>query len=153
MFICYSIVGGRFMNKDSKLIILVVIFVCSIFLITGCDNKKQEKNSKTVFEVEQVNDKNIKINLENIKKGEEKVAKLVVEDGETIHVDYKIKDLGGVNIYYFKTGIKHDKNHSDYEYINGEGSSQMEDFPVGEYDVVIEGVEKTTTGTIEIVTK
>lgn len=142
------------MNKYLKTFSLVVIILTCFSFITGCVNKEKKKTSnKVVFEIEQVSNKSIKINLENVKKGEKKESKLVVEDGETIHVDYKIKDLGGVNIYYFKTGIKHDKEHSDYEYINGEGASQTEDFPAGEYDIVIEGVEKTTTGTIEIVTK
>ena len=142
------------MNKYLKTFSLVVIILTCFSFITGCVNKEKKKTSnKVVFEIEQVSNKSIKINLENVKKGEEKEAKLVVEEGEIIYVDYKIKDLGGVNIYYFKTNTKHDKKHSDYEYINGEGSSQMEDFPAGEYDVVIEGVEKTTTGTIEIIAK
>ena len=36
------------------------------------------------------------------------------------------------------------------EYLNGEGESLSEDFPAGEYEVVIEVTDEDVTGTVEI---
>ena len=67
------------MNKFLKYTTVTVLLVAVVFLLTGCSNeekKEQKENTKSLFEVEQVNDKTIKVNLENATQGEEKEAKL-----------------------------------------------------------------------------
>ena len=124
-----------------------------LYLLTRCskeDKKEQKENTKSLFEVEQVHDKTIKVNLENAKQGEEKEAKLVIADGEDIYTTTKMEGASGVTVYYFKEGSEHNKDASDSEYLNGEGESSTEGFPAGTYDVLIEATDAPVTGTIEI---
>lgn len=141
------------MSKFLKYTTLTVLLVAVVFLLTGCskeDKKEQKENTKSLFEVEQVNDKTIKVNLENAKQGEEKEAKLVIAEGEDIYTTTKMEGASGVTVYYFKEGSEHNKDVSDSEYLNGEGESSTEDFPAGTYDVLIEATDAPVTGTIEI---
>lgn len=141
------------MSKFLKYTTLTVLLVAVVFLLTGCskeEKKEQKENTKSLFEVEQVNDKTIKVNLENAKQGEEKEAKLVIADGEDIYTTTKMEGASGVTVYYFKEGSEHNKDASDSEYLNGEGESSTEDFPAGTYDVLIEATDAPVTGTIEI---
>ena len=141
------------MSKFLKYTTLTVLLVAVVFLLTGCskeDKKEQKENTKSLFEVEQVNDKTIKVNLENAKQGEEKEAKLVIAEGEDIYTTTKMEGASGVTVYYFKEGSEHNKDASDSEYLNGEGESSTEDFPAGTYDVLIEATDAPVTGTIEI---
>ena len=141
------------MNKFLKYTTLTVLLVAVVFLLTGCskeDKKEQKENTKSLFEVEQVNDKTIKVNLENAKQGEEKEAKLVIAEGEDIYTTTKMEGASGVTVYYFKEGSEHNKDASDSEYLNGEGESSTEGFPAGTYDVLIEATDAPVTGTIEI---
>ena len=141
------------MSKFLKYTTLTVLLVAVVFLLTGCskeDKKEQKENTKSLFEVEQVNDKTIKVNLENAKQGEEKEAKLVIADGEDIYTTTKMEGASGVTVYYFKEGSEHNKDASDSEYLNGEGESSTEGFPAGTYDVLIEATDAPVTGTIEI---
>ena len=138
------------MNKI-KSITLFVLIITMLFLITGCIKKetKTEKSS-SVFEVEQIDDKNITVTLDHAKVGEEKEAKLVIEDGEDINVKTKMEGAAGITVYYFKAGSEHNKEAADSEYLNGEGESKTEDFPAGEYEVVFEITDDAATGNIEI---
>ena len=141
------------MSKFLKYTTLTVLLVAVVFLLTGCskeDTKEQKENTKSLFEVEQVNDKTIKVNLENAKQGEEKEAKLVIAEGEDIYTTTKMEGASGVTVYYFKEGSEHNKDASDSEYLNGEGESSTEGFPAGTYDVLIEATDAPVTGTIEI---
>ena len=141
------------MSRFLKYTILTVLLVAVTFLLTGCskeENKEQKENTKSLFEVEQVNDKTIKVNLENAKQGEEKEAKLVIAEGEDIYTTTKMEGASGVTVYYFKEGSEHNKDASDSEYLNGEGESSTEGFPAGTYDVLIEATDAPVTGTIEI---
>lgn len=141
------------MNKFLKYTTLTVLLVAVVFLLTGCskeEKKEQKENTKSLFEVEQVNDKTIKVNLENTKQGEEKEAKLVIAEGEDIYTTTKMEGASGVTVYYFKEGSEHNKDASDSEYLNGEGESSTEGFPAGTYDVLIEATDAPVTGTIEI---
>ena len=141
------------MSKFLKYTTLTVLLVAVVFLLTGCskeEKKEQKENTKSLFEVEQVNDKTIKVNLENAKQGEEKEAKLVIAEGEDIHTTTKMEGASGVTVYYFKEGKEHNKDASDSEYLNGEGESSTEGFPAGTYDVLIEATDAPVTGTIEI---
>ena len=141
------------MSKFLKYTTLTVLLVAVVFLLTGCskeEKKEQKENTKSLFEVEQVNDKTIKVNLENAKQGEEKEAKLVIADGEDIYTTTKMEGASGVTVYYFKEGSEHNKDSSDSEYLNGEGESSTEGFPAGTYDVLIEATDAPVTGTIEI---
>lgn len=141
------------MSKFLKYTTLTVLLVAVVFLLTGCskeEKKEQKENTKSLFEVEQVNDKTIKVNLENAKQGEEKEAKLVIADGEDIYTTTKMEGASGVTVYYFKEGSEHNKDASDSEYLNGEGESSTEGFPAGTYDVLIEATDAPVTGTIEI---
>ena len=141
------------MKKFLKYTTLTVLLVAVVFLLTGCSNedkKEQKENTKSLFEVEQVNDKTIKVNLENAKQGEEKEAKLVIAEGEDIYTTTKMEGASGVTVYYFKEGSEHNKDASDSEYLNGEGESSTEGFPAGAYDVLIEATDAPVTGTIEI---
>ena len=141
------------MSKFLKYTTLAVLLVAVVFLLTGCSNedkKEQKENTKSLFEVEQVNDKTIKVNLENAKQGEEKEAKLVIAEGEDIHTTTKMEGASGVTVYYFKEGSEHNKDASDSEYLNGEGESSTEGFPAGTYDILIEATDAPVTGTVEI---
>ena len=141
------------MSKFLKYTTLTVLLVAVVFLLTGCskeEKKEQKENTKSLFEVEQVNDKTIKVNLENAKQGEEKEAKLVIAEGEDIYTTTKMEGASGVTVYYFKEGSEHNKDASDSEYLNGEGESSTEGFPAGTYDVLIEATDAPVTGTIEI---
>ena len=141
------------MSKFLKCTTLTVLLVAVVFLLTGCSNedkKEQKENTKSLFEVEQVNDKTIKVNLENATQGEEKEAKLVIAEGEDIYTTTKMEGASGVTVYYFKEGSEHNKDASDSEYLNGEGESSTEGFPAGTYDVLIEATDAPVTGTIEI---
>ena len=141
------------MSKFLKYTTVTVLLVAIVFLLTGCSNedkKEQKENTKSLFEVEQVNDKTIKVNLENAKQGEEKEAKLVIAEGEDIYTTTKMEGASGVTVYYFKEGSEHNKDASDSEYLNGEGESSTEGFPAGTYDVLIEATDAPVTGTIEI---
>ena len=141
------------MNKFLKYTTLTVLLVAVVFLLTGCnkeEKKEQKENTKSLFEIEQVNDKTIKVNLENAKQGEEKEAKLVIAEGEDIYTTTKMEGASGVTVYYFKEGSEHNKDASDSEYLNGEGESSTEGFPAGTYDVLIEATDAPVTGTIEI---
>ena len=144
------------MKKLLKLITLSVLIISFVFLLTGCDKKetskkkeKKEESIKTVFEVQQVSDKSIKINLDNAKQGEEKEAKLVVTDGEDLRTQTALDGAAGITVYYYKAGSDRDEE-ADSEYLNGEGESLSEDFPAGEYEVVIEVTDEDVTGTVEI---
>ena len=141
------------MSKFLKYTTLTVLLVAVVFLLTGCskeEKKEQKENTKSLFEIEQVNDKTIKVNLENAKQGEEKEAKLVIAEGEDIYTTTKMEGASGVTVYYFKEGSEHNKDASDSEYLNGEGESSTEGFPAGTYDVLIEATDAPVTGTIEI---
>ena len=141
------------MSKFLKCTTLTVLLVAVAFLLTGCskeDKKEQKENTKSLFEVEQVNDKTIKVNLENAKQGEEKEAKLVIAEGEDIYTTTKMEGASGGTVYYFKEGSEHNKDASDSEYLNGEGESSTEGFPAGTYDILIEATDAPVTGTIEI---
>ena len=141
------------MSKFLKYTTLTVLLVAVVFLLTGCskeEKKEQKENTKSLFEVEQVNDKTIKVSLENAKQGEEKEAKLVIAEGEDIYTTTKMEGASGVTVYYFKEGSEHNKDASDSEYLNGEGESSTEGFPAGTYDVLIEATDAPVTGTIEI---
>ena len=141
------------MSKFLKYTTLTVLLVAVVFLLTGCskeEKKEQKENTKSLFEVEQVNDKTIKVNLENATQGEEKEAKLVIAEGEDIYTTTKMEGASGVTVYYFKEGSEHNKDASDSEYLNGEGESSTEGFPAGTYDVLIEATDAPVTGTIEI---
>ena len=140
------------MKNYFKIGLLSILIISSIFLITGCFNKVEDNKdtSKKVFNVDQISDKNIKVELSNASKGDEKDAKLVVSEGDVISVESKFEGTNGVTVYYFKSGSKHDKNNADSQLLNGEGNSTTEDFPAGEYDVVFEVEDDNTTGTFEI---
>ena len=141
------------MNKFLKIMTLSIIVVTFVFLLTGCGKKEEaekREGTSSVFEVKQFNDKSITIDLDHAKVGEEKEAKLVIEDGEDINVKTKMEGAAGITVYYFKAGSEHNKEAADSEYLNGEGESKTEDFPAGEYEVVFEITDDAATGNIEI---
>lgn len=139
--------------KYFKISLLFVLIISSLFIITGCINKDEEKKDtgKKEFTVEQISDKNIKVKISNASKGDEKEAKLVISEGDIISVKSKFEGTNGVTLYYFKSGSERDKNNADSELLNGEGESKTEDFPAGEYDLVFEVEDDNTTGTFEII--
>ena len=68
------------MKNYFKISLLSILIVSSVFLITGCLNKEEKKDTgKKVFTVDQISDKNIKVELSNASKGDEKEAKLVAQ--------------------------------------------------------------------------
>ena len=140
------------MNKYLKLTALSIIMIAFIFIITGCVSKDKKETKKSVFEVEQVSDTSIKATFENAKVGEEKTAKIEITEG-LISTDYKMEGAQGVNVYYYKAGTKLNKDAADYEYINGEGNSNTEDFPSGSYEVLFEVIDDGATGTIKLEAK
>ena len=142
------------MNKFLKFTIVTVLLIIVTFLLTGCIKKEtpaeKREGTTSVFEVEQVNDKSITIDLDHAKVGEEKEAKLVIADGEDINIKTRMDGTAGVTVYYFKVGSEHNKDRADFEYLNGEGESTTEDFPEGEYDVIFEITDAGATGNIEV---
>ena len=58
------------MNKFLKIMTLSVIVVTFVFLLTGCGKKEEaekREGTSSVFEVEQVSDKNVTVTLDNAK--------------------------------------------------------------------------------------
>ena len=143
------------MNKYFKLVTFSIIVFISIFMITGCGNKKEEKkdNSKATLEIEQTSEKSVTANISNGGKEDSLLGDLLVEDGDNISISYKMEGPSEVYVYFYKEGSDHNKNNSDYELISGVGESSMEDFPTGKYELEFVVDSDTANGTIKIEAK
>ena len=140
-----------------KRIIFIVLLITCCFLITGCGSKEKETEKKIekeqVFEVTQVDKKNVHAEVSNLLKGEKKTATIEVAEGEGIVITFNMEGTNGLKVsnYYVKG-----ENKSDFGYsilIGTEGESSMTDIPAGTYELVFEADNEPVTGKIDITAK
>lgn len=128
--------------KKFKIVTFVVVIVSCLFLFTGC--KKENKNS--IFELNQVDKKNITGELENVEYKENLSGTVEVADGEAIIIDYKLEDLDTVRVQFYQIDEEGNKKDFGYSDLNGEGNNKTEDIEAGKYELEFVVESKTATG-------
>lgn len=128
--------------KKFKIVTFVVVIVSCLFLFTGC--KKENKNS--IFELKQVDKKNITVELENVEYKENLSGTVEVADGEAIIIDYKLEDLDTVRVQFYQIDEEGNKKDFGYSDLNGEGNNKTEDIEAGKYELEFVVESKTATG-------
>ena len=139
-----------------RLIFIVLVMTCCFF-ITGCGSKEkgsEKKNKKKqVFEVTQVDKKNVHAEVSNLFKGEKKTATIEVAEGEGIVITYNMEGTNGLKVSNY---LVQGDNKSDFGYsiLNGtEGESSMTEIPAGTYELIFEAEEEPVTGVIDVTAK
>lgn len=139
------------MKKSLKIISLLMIITCC-FLLTGCGSKEKE-DKEVRFEVKQVDEKNVHVEVNNLPTGEVKSATIEVSEGESIITSYNLEETAGLKVsQYLVEGDE--KQDYGYEVLIGEdGESSMSEIPVGTYELVFEADSAGVSGIIDITAK
>ena len=132
-----------------KYFILSVVFVACLFLFTGCEKKESEYNTESKFDLQQVDEKNITVEMANVLKDSANSGTVEVAAGEGIVIDYKLEGMDTVKVNFYQvddTGNKKDFGYSD---LNGEGNEKTEDIDAGTYELEFVVESDTATGSFK----
>jgi len=132
-----------------KLFLIIMVITC--FMLTGCLSKN--KNTESYIKVQQINEKKIQVEVNNLKKGEEKSATLELSEGEDIVITYNMEGLKGLDV---ETFVLKDGNRQSMgsELIIGEdGNSTISELEPGTYEFVFSANQNGVTGVLTITAK